>query len=210
MVKSAKMSTKTRVNWLIDAAVFLSGVLAAVSGIYFLLVPSGGYQGGRNPWYGVVILFTRHVWGDLHTWAGVAMIAAVVIHFSIHWNWVKTMAKRIWKSFGSARAKVSKGARLNLCIDAVIAVSFLLTALSGIYFLFAPSGGYQGGAVANWDPGILFSRAAWSTIHSWAGTVMIIAAVIHFVIHWGWVRKVTKRFFHSLWPRPGQQKAVTA
>jgi hypothetical protein len=39
------MSRQTRLNWLIDAAVFISGMVAALSGLYFLFVPSGGYQG---------------------------------------------------------------------------------------------------------------------------------------------------------------------
>ena len=208
MSKSNGMSTKTRTNWLIDAAVFTSGLIATLSGIYFLFLPSGGYQGGRNPFYGVIILFARRTWEDLHLWAGVAMIVAVIIHFSIHWNWVTAMAKRIWKSFGSAKMQVSKGARVNLIVNLVIAVSFLLTAASGVYFLFAPAGGYQGGSVASWDPGFLFSRTVWDLIHTWAGTVMIVTAVIHFVIHWGWISKVTSRFFGSLGPQPVRQSAM--
>lgn len=208
MAKLARLSGKTRGNWLIDAAVFASGLGAAISGVYFLFIPSGGYQGGRNPWYGVTVVFTRHTWDDVHTWAGVAMIVAAVVHFSIHWAWVKTMARRVWQSLGPGRVKVSEGARVNLNVDIVIALSFLLTAVSGIYFLFVPAGGYQGGANPAWDPGFLFSRTTWDLIHTWAGTIMIIAAVIHFVIHWGWVTKVTRRFVKSLVPQPTGKPAL--
>ena len=69
------VSLQTRTNWIIDLTVFLGGLAAAISGIYFLFLPSGGYQGGRNPMYGVTVLFARHTWDDLHTWSGVAMIA---------------------------------------------------------------------------------------------------------------------------------------
>jgi hypothetical protein len=31
------------------AALIISAVAAAFSGIYFLFLPTGGYQGGRNP-----------------------------------------------------------------------------------------------------------------------------------------------------------------
>lgn len=61
-------------KWLLDATIFLSGLVAALSGIYFLLIPSGGYQGGRNPMYGVTILFSRHTWDGLHTWGGVVVV----------------------------------------------------------------------------------------------------------------------------------------
>ena len=36
MSKAIRMSTQTRTNWVIDAAVFLGAVLASISGIYFL------------------------------------------------------------------------------------------------------------------------------------------------------------------------------
>jgi preprotein translocase subunit SecY len=195
MQRISAVSNKTRVNWLIDAAVFLGALIASLTGIYFLFLPSGGYQGGRNPAYGITILFSRATWDDLHTWGGIAMIAAAVIHFSIHWGWVKTMAKRMAAALSSRAAHTSRGARINLLVDAVIALSFLAAAVSGIYFLFVPAGGYQGGAVAGWDPGLLFSRATWDLIHTWSGVVMIAAAVIHFAIHWGWVKRVTAKVF---------------
>ena len=84
MSKPIRMSRQTRMNWVIDAAVFLGGIVAALSGIYFLFLPSSGYQGGRNPAYGITILFDRHSWSDLHTWGGVIMIAAIAVHFAIH------------------------------------------------------------------------------------------------------------------------------
>ena len=68
------LSAKTKKNWAIDAVLALGGLLAALSGIYFLFLTSGGYQGGRNPMYGITILFERHTWEELHTWSGVAMI----------------------------------------------------------------------------------------------------------------------------------------
>ncbi len=195
------MSMRTRTNWLINAAVFIGGLLVALSGIYFLFVPSGGYQGGRNPWYGVTILFDRHTWDDLHTWGGIAMIAAIAIHFSIHWAWVKTMSRRTVKATLRRSAQLSKGAWFNVAVDSAVAVGFLLTAASGIYFLLLPSGGYEGGRNPIWDPGFLFSRTTWDLIHTWSGVGMIVAAVVHLWIHWRWVVNVTKRFFASPWRR---------
>jgi membrane protein implicated in regulation of membrane protease activity len=196
---------QTRKKWLLDATVFLSGLVAALSGIYFLFVPSGGYQGGRNPMYGVTILFSRHTWADLHTWGGVLMIAAAVLHFAIHWRWVKVMSKTTVKALLSRETKLSKGPRLNVAINVLVAISFLLTTVSGIYFLFAPSGGFQGGRNTGWDPMFLFSRTTWDLIHTWAGVVFISAAVVHFWIHWRWVKTMTKRLF-----RHSAAQAVTA
>lgn len=207
MSKRVGVSKQTQTNWLIDAAVFVGAILAALSGIYFLFLPSGGYQGGRNPWYGITILFSRHTWDDLHTWGGVLMIVAVVIHFAIHWDWVKMMTRRIVNAMRSRGSRLSRGALINVVIDLAVAVSFLLCALTGVYLLFAPSGGFQGGQNPAWDPGFLFSRTTWDLIHTWSGAALIVAAVIHLAIHWRWVMNVTRRVFLSLWQRPQRADA---
>ena len=74
------LSKTTKTNWWLDATVFLFALLSVISGAYFLFLPTGGYQGGRNPMYGVTILFTRENWDLLHMWGGVFMIIAVLIH----------------------------------------------------------------------------------------------------------------------------------
>ena len=207
MSKQIGVSSQTRNNWLIDVTVLLGGVVAALTGIYFLFLPSGGYQGGRNPTYGLTILFERHTWSDLHTWSGVLMTAAIAIHFVIHWQWVKMMSRRMVKALKAKGTKLSKGAKLNVVIDAVVAISFLVCALSGIYFLFAPSGGFQGGRNPGWDPNWLFSRTTWDLIHTWSGVAVIVAAIVHFAIHWRWVKNVTRRLFLSLFPQPQENAA---
>lgn len=194
MSKKITLSTQTRANWLIDAGVFVSGLLAALTGIYFLFVPVGGYQGGRNPLYGVTILFDRHTWEDLHTWTGVAMIAAAAIHFAIHGPWIKTMARRIVNAMLSRGSSLSAGARLNVAVDVVVAISFAITAVSGLYFFF----------VSARTP-LIVSSVVWDVLHTWAGVVMISAIVVHFWIHWRWVTQVTSRFFLSL-PMTGNRR----
>ena len=143
MSKPIRMSMPTRMNWLIDAVVLVGGLLAGLSGIYFLYLPSGGYQGGRNPMYGIKIFFERHTWSDLHTWTGVLMIAAVAIHFAIHWQWVKWMTRRVVSAVLPQGNKLSRGTMVNVAVDLTIALSFLLCAVSGIYFLFLPEGGFE-------------------------------------------------------------------
>ena len=194
-----KMSIQTRKNWLIDAAVFLGGLIAALSGVYFLYLPSGGYQGGRNPLHGVTILFSRHTWDAVHTWSGVFMIAAVAIHLGIHWRWVAMMGRRIGNSLRPGGTKMSRAGTRNLVLNAVVAVSFLVTAVSGVYFLFVPS---EGGNGVNGSAGFLFSPTVWDMIHTWAGVVMIVAIVVHLAIHWRWVVNVTRRMVLSLRPEP--------
>jgi hypothetical protein len=131
---------------------------------------------------------------------GVAMILIVTIHLLCHWDWVVMMSKKIWNQIRSGKSNMSRGAKNNLAVNLVIATSFLLVAVSGVYFLFGPTGGYDGGANANWDIGFLFSRTTWDLIHTWSGVALFIAASFHFLIHWKWIKKVTNRFFQSQKP----------
>jgi preprotein translocase subunit SecY len=203
--KKARMSTQTRANWLVDTAVFIGGVLATLSGVYFLFLPSGGYRGGRNPTYGIEILFSRHTWSDLHVWTGVVMIAAVTIHFAIHWSWVKMMGRRLIRAIGNGGTHMSRGAKMNVALDALVAVSFLICAVSGVYFLFAPGGVHSTAALGR-DATFLFSRTAWDMLHTWSGVVLVAGGVVHFAIHWRWVKNVTRKFFRSLWPQPATER----
>jgi hypothetical protein len=183
------VSKQTQKNWWIDAVLFISAASAALSGIYFLFLPTGGYQGGRNPVHNLQILFTRQTWDDVHTWGGVAMMAAVVIHLAIHWKWVTSMTRRTWNELTGKCGCLNPRGRWNLILNTVVAISFLLTALSGVYFLFVTGG--RGAA----DPRFLFTRTTWDLIHTWAGISLITAVLIHLAIHWKWVTKVTRKMF---------------
>ena len=64
--------------------------------------------------------------------------------------------------------------KLNYWLDAVVALAFILSALSGVVFLFAGSGGYQGGRNPGFQTEILgISRTIWSDLHTWVSLVMI-------------------------------------
>ena len=202
------ISTRTRVNWAMDFMVFSSALLASLSGVYFLYFTSGGYQGGRNALHGVTLWFARTTWSDLHVWGGVAMILAVTIHLIYHWSWVVAMSKKMLKAITHGSSGLSRGGRINVVINFLIGISFLLTAVSGIYFLLTPSGGFQGGDNVGWDSGFLMSRATWDTVHTWSGVMLILSAVAHFIIHWGWITKVTTRMFSMPTTRPPLPSAL--
>jgi preprotein translocase subunit SecY len=189
------ISSQTRRNWFIDASLFSGALIAAISGVYFLFLPVGGYQGGRNPFYGITIVFQRGTWDLIHTWSGVFMITAAMIHLTLHWNWVTSMSRRIVRQLTGQSKGLNRRSHFNVAINAVIAVSFFLTAISGIYFLYSPGGSQA--KVLSYSQ-ILFSRTTWDLIHTWAGIIMIIAAVIHFAIHWQWAVKVTRKIYLGL------------
>jgi membrane protease YdiL (CAAX protease family) len=122
------------------------------------------------------------------------MIGAVALHLALHGSWVIMMGKRAMKALRSREIRLSRGVRWNMAVNALVALSFAVTAVSGIYFLFAPSGG--GGQAASG------SQATWDLIHTWGGVALIAAAGVHLAIHWRWVKNVTRRWVMTLWPRP--------
>ena len=162
--------------------------------------------------YFLHIIFDRFTWDALHTWTGVFMIIALVVHFTLHWSWVLMMGKRIIELLRSGGMNMSSGSKLNLAVNLVVALSFLATAVSGIYFLYLSPGGIQGGRNLSWDPNLVFNRTTWDLIHTWAGVIFILAAVVHFAIHWRWAVMVTKRLLGSLLsrfaPRRVQEKML--
>jgi len=95
--------SRAKLNYLLDGVIAIAFIASALSGIVFLFAGSGGYQGGRNPTFRTEILgIDRAVWSDLHAWVSLVMIAGVVIHLVLHWNWIVCMTKRMVK--GSRRA----------------------------------------------------------------------------------------------------------
>lgn len=84
--------------------------------------------------------------------------------------------------------------RLNYVLDAVIAVAFIASALTGVVFLFGGSGGYQGGRNPAFQTEMLgIDRGVWSDLHTWVSLVMIAGVAMHLAMHWSWIVCMTKR-----------------
>ena len=181
--KKANVSKITGRNWAIDFIVFSGGILAAITGIYFLFFISGGFQGGRNPTYGITFLFDRELWEFLHRWTGVAMVAAALVHIVLHWKWIIRMTRRFFSNlFSKNKNKFNKNSRMNLWVNAFTGLSFILVGGSGVYLFFVP---------LNSSFHYVFSREGWDMIHTWSGLAMILSAILHFVIHWRWIKNVS-------------------
>jgi hypothetical protein len=179
---------QVRRHWQVDLGLFLTALGASLTGIYFLFLPIGGYQGGRNPFYGITFLFERETWDLLHTWTGVAMIATVLIHLVLHWNWISGTTKRTVAEIFNNKHQMSSRNRIFIAVDLIIAIGFFLTAVSGIYFLLGPAG-----VSSRNTPAFIFSAQTWDLIHTWASVAMISGLMLHLALHWSWIVSVTKR-----------------
>jgi hypothetical protein len=85
-------------------------------------------------------------------------------------------------------------AKFNYVLDVVIALAFILSTLTGVVFIFAGSGGYQGGRNPSFQTEILgVERSNWSDLHTLTSLVMIAGVFFHLVFHWNWIVCMTKQ-----------------
>jgi len=87
---------------------------------------------------------------------------------------------------------------INYLVDVVIGIGFLFSAVTGIAFLFMGSGGYQGGRNPNFALELMgLSRDTWNTLHTWSSLIMIAGVFIHLVLHWNWIKCMTRNIFSA-------------
>ena len=78
-------------------------------------------------------------------------------------------------------------------VDIVIALGFLVSAVSGVILHLAPSGGFRGGRFPAANANVLFiARDAWKSIHTWSSYVMAAGVLAHLVLHWEWITCMTR------------------
>ena len=97
---------KVRINYLLDAVIALAFLISAAGGLAFLAMGEGGYQGGRNTSFSTAFLgVPRASWSDLHLLSSLVMIAGVIVHIVLHWEWIKRVSKEILSSMPRKKAE---------------------------------------------------------------------------------------------------------
>jgi hypothetical protein len=81
----------------------------------------------------------------------------------------------------------------NYIIAAVMGLLGLVQLVSGfVLWLALPCGGRGGGG----DGGtFLFSRDVWLTMHNRAALLLAAIVIVHIILHWGWIVRMTKSYF---------------
>ena len=192
---------QTRANWLIDVTMFISAAGVGLTSP-MLFVPSGYcWENQATASCSSKILFEREIWVALHLRGSIIMALAVGLHLLIHRQWVMHTIKRLILSIKTGESTLSDSAKFNMLINALIAATFLVIVLSSLYLLSAEEINYQAGHRTYNNQTFLFSHYSWTMLHVWSASAMTAVAALHIIIHWGWVKKVTVRFFLSLLPK---------
>ncbi len=186
VVRRGAPNRRTVAHWITVFLLSVSGLLTVLTGIYFLVFPAGGYQGGRNPEYGKTFLFDRDVWTSIHSWAGIVMIAVAIFHIALHWKWMVEMGRRSLDVARGRRKPFNRKIWMRLAVISVTGLVFAGVAASGIYFFVLPQGRESRFVV------FLFTRSTWDLIHTWTSIALIVAGVVHLSQRWRWVTRVTQ------------------
>lgn len=117
----------------------------------------------------------------IHEWLGVALLATIVVHLLLHWDWVINVGKRFFRN-------LFQNSRLQFVIDAVLLVAFTLAMLSGLVISRNVLSVL----------GITLARnSIWTLVHSMSASVSLGLVALHFGMHWKWIVSMTKRYLVS-------------
>ena len=82
----------------------------------------------------------------------------------------------------------------NYLLAMVMALLALCQGVSGfVLWVVLPRGGYMGGRGS--DGAFLWARDSWINIHDWTAVALVVIVVIHIILHWGWIVRMTKSYF---------------
>ncbi len=99
---------KAHLNLFLDAIIGLAFIVEAVSGfVLWLVLPHGGFQGGRNPAFARTFLLSRGDWLTLHDWGALVMTAGVLLHIVLHWRWIVCIVRDLWRQAFRRSEKVA-------------------------------------------------------------------------------------------------------
>ncbi|MEM7682577.1 MAG: DUF4405 domain-containing protein [Planctomycetota bacterium] len=116
---------RNTLNYVVDGVLALLGLAVAATGLLigFVMPPQTGAKGLT------LLGLTRHGWGSLHTWMGVAIVLLVLLHLALHWNWVCATTRRL--ALGTGAGALSPSRRRGY---GVVALVLLAAGFVGGYF----------------------------------------------------------------------------
>jgi len=84
--------------------------------------------------------------------------------------------------------------KLNYIVDFLAFIFFVISAISGLAMLiFMPSGVRQG----RLQEFLGIQKGAWTVMHNLASIILVILVIIHFILHWEWIVRMTKEIFKT-------------
>jgi hypothetical protein len=123
-------------NLLIDltAAVLMVGMLATGYVLRFPLPPGSNKE--LTLWG-----LTRHQWGDVHFWISLGLLAVILLHLCLHWQWIVISVKRKLCRTKAAPGSALVSGLITFLALATVLVVFGWAAQSGVNKITGPREG---------------------------------------------------------------------
>lgn len=110
---------RTLVNVIIDlvATLLFLGMIATGYLLRFPLPP--GSNKTLTLWG-----LSRHQWGDIHFWISLGLLAVLMIHLALHWNWIVTVIGKRCHLIKTSQPSLVRSAIWTLGVFIVLCVAF--------------------------------------------------------------------------------------
>lgn len=114
----------------------------------------------------------------VHEWLGVGLIAVIIIHILLHWQWVVSITRRFFQ-------RIRTEPRINYIVNMAIFISFTTIIFSGLMMSHSVLPFF--GLAAPDTP-------FWKMLHSQASDITLGLVALHIALHWQWLANAVKRY----------------
>lgn len=94
--------------------------------------------------------------------------------------------------------KMTRKALVCYIVDVFLLFVGLACAVSGFVLWGLGEGGYRGGRNA---AGLATGRATWETLHKLTGVAGVVGVIVHLLLHWRWLMKMSSLLFRAKAPK---------
>jgi hypothetical protein len=127
---------------------------------------------------GFLITMEPHASGlTIHEWLATALIAVLVVHLLMSWDWIVQITRRFI-------GRMNSQSRINYILNWLLFVDGTIIMLSGFMISEAlmPALGIQ-----------LPHNFAWRSLHDLSANLFLILLGLHTALHWSWIVDTFKR-----------------
>ena len=122
----------------------------------------------------------------VHEWLGIALAVVLLVHLTLHWDWVIRTAQKLLRRSGRERFIWLVNLLLLVCMTLCIASGILISEVA------LPALGIT-----------VPASSFWRQVHGTTATLTLILVPIHAALRWRWIVGVARRF--AAW-RPGRSR----
>jgi hypothetical protein len=117
----------------------------------------------------------------VHEWLGLALALVLLIHLTLHWDWVLRLTRRLWRRDGRRQTV--------WFLDLLLLVAMTLCVLSGVLI----------SQIALPELGVHFNGGSgWNRVHSLTARLTLGLVAAHIALSWQWIIRVTRQALHRV------------